>query len=356
MVEINSKKETNNRKLENKNNLESDEQFLTIDGIENESSFDILQTEDIRKSERVKFSQRIKGVERVSRLAEHPEKLTFSRIEHKINSTSGFNVTFMAMHTSEVTYDLIKKELIRFGAISDLIAEVNSGKEANIYIAHLNGSPLIVKVFRQQNTSHNKQKRRQCVNPQIMATGYAHAEFYRLMMAFKAGMNVPTPARKINNVIIMQFVGSNWEPAPQLRNILLENPEIVLDEIIEQLKIMYQKAKLIHGDFSEYNILIHNEKPIIIDFPQAIDMSLVVNRQENRINENLAVLQKDIETIRNYFEKEYKLTFDFKEVYQYVAGKDATREKLNLTMDEAEKILFENTQKKKTFDMKLNDW
>jgi len=341
LADINTKKEINHTKIEIKN-IENDDQLDSNDDrVDSDSSFDILQTEDIRKSERVKFTQRIKGVERVSRLAEQPEKLTFSTKKNKVNSTSGFNVTFMAMQKSEVTYDLIKKELIRFGAISDLVAEVNSGKEANIYIAHMNGSPIIVKVFRLQTTSHNKQKRRQCVNSQIMASGYAHAEFYRLMLAYKAGMNVPTPARKINNVIIMQFIGSNWEPAPQLRNIILDYPEEILDEIIEQLRIMYQKAHLIHGDFSEYNILIHDGKPIIIDFPQAIDMSLLVNRKEDRINGNLAVLQKDIETIGKYFEKEYHLTFDFKEVYKYIAGKDAVRERLSLTIDEAEKMLFE---------------
>ncbi|NHJ84106.1 MAG: hypothetical protein FK734_01505, partial [Asgard group archaeon] len=85
MVNSNTKTENNTEKLELMEY--NDDQLISDEGVDEESSFDILQTEDIRKSERVKFSQRIKGVERVSRLAEHPEKLTFSRIENKINST-----------------------------------------------------------------------------------------------------------------------------------------------------------------------------------------------------------------------------------------------------------------------------
>ena len=119
----------------------------------------------------------------------------------------------------------------------------------------------------------------------------------------------------------MQFIGKDWIPAPQLRQVILENPEEVLDDIIEQLRIMFQYAKIIHGDFSEYNLLFHNGKIIVIDMPQAIDMSLVGNISESRLKPNLQVLQQDIMTIRNYFEKEYNLTFDFQEVYTEMVNK-----------------------------------
>ncbi|NHJ38475.1 MAG: hypothetical protein FK731_00475, partial [Asgard group archaeon] len=230
-------------------------------------------------------------------------------------------------------------ELKKFNVISDLVAEVNSGKEASIYIAHLNNSPLIVKLFRLQLTSHNKQKRRRTGNPLTRATSYANREYYLMSVAFRAGLNVPTPAMNINNIILMQFIGEGWKPAPQLRNAFLIEPADMLDEIIEQLKIMYQKARIIHGDFSEYNILVQNNIPIIIDFPQAIDMSLLANRSEDRIHRNLEVLKKDIQTICEYFEKEYHLEADFTEVYHYIAGKDASRETVNFTLDEIEEMI-----------------
>ncbi|MHA1502754.1 MAG: RIO1 family regulatory kinase/ATPase domain-containing protein, partial [Candidatus Heimdallarchaeota archaeon] len=233
-------------------------------------------------------------------------------------------------------------ELVRVGVITELVAEVNSGKEATIYTAHLKGSPLIVKAFRQQNTSHNRQKRRKTGNAQARAASYANREYQFLGKAYRNGVRIPTPAMRINNIIIMQFIGEDWTPAPQLRQAVLENPEEVLDDIIEQLRIMFQYAKIIHGDFSEYNLLFHDGKIVVIDMPQAIDMSLIGNISERRLKSNLQVLQQDIMTIRNYFEKEYNITFDFKEVYSYIAGKYARREKyVDLTIEEMERLIDE---------------
>ena len=301
--------------------------------------FEMLRVDDIEKSDRVHELSQIKGSKRVARAQERPEKVTISRFENKYYDAGDFDPTFMQMHTSEVSYDLLRKELIDRGIITDLVAEVNSGKEATIYTAHINEAPLVVIMFRQQNTSHNKQKRRKVGNPQTRAASFALKEYTFMSRAYRAGMNVPTPALKLNNILIMQFIGHDWTPAPQLRNAYLESPEEILDEIIEQMKIMFQKAKLIHGDFSEYNILVHSNKPVIIDFPQAIDMSLLGSISEQNIHKNLQVLKKDILTIRDYFEKTYNLTFDFTQVYSHIAGKHAQRENVDYTIEEIEEMI-----------------
>ncbi len=113
----------------------------------------------------------------------------------------------------------------------------------------------------------------------------------------------------------------------------------MFDKIIEQMKILYQQAKIIHGDLSEYNILVHNNNPTIIDFPQAIDMSLLRNYSNNRMNANLNVLQKDIYTVCHFFEKEYFIETDFEKIFQYIAGKDAFREKVDFTTKELDEII-----------------
>lgn len=301
-----------------------------------DEAFDILRVEDIEKADRIKSTKKIKGVTRTTRAVERPEKLMISRASNKYYTSKDFDPSFMQMQEQEIDYQKLRSELISYRAVTDLVAEINSGKEASIYSAHLNGAPLIVKMFRLQLTSHNKAKRRRVGNPLTRATSYAETEYFFMSKAYRAGLNVPTPAMKINNIILMQFIGTDWVPAPQLRKVPLEEPELMFDEIVEQLKIMYQKARLIHGDFSEYNILVHENKPIIIDFPQAIDMSLVGNRSENRINSNLQVLQKDIQTIINYFEKQYNLKASFNEIYRYIAGSDARRERVDFTIEEIE--------------------
>ena len=103
---------------------------------------DQLRVEDLEKAERVALSMKIKGAERVVRISERDEKEMITKFDNKI-----FDPGFMQMHTKEITYKLLQEELKKIGLISDLVAEVNAGKEASIYIAHLNGAPLIVKSF-----------------------------------------------------------------------------------------------------------------------------------------------------------------------------------------------------------------
>ncbi|NHJ04957.1 MAG: hypothetical protein EAX90_09045 [Candidatus Heimdallarchaeota archaeon] len=338
MVENTKRKEKLTKKIEE--NKEVENEILILDSISAEiSTFELMRVEDIEKADRIKSIQKIKGVERTARIAERPVRETISRFENKYYDAGDFDPTFMQRHTSEISYDLLRDELIKYGAITDLVAEVNSGKEASIYVAHLKGAPLIVKMFRLQLTSHNKAKRRRAGNPQTRATSFASTEYTKLSLAFQANVRVPTPALKVNNIILMSFIGENWIPAKQLRNVILEEPIEVFDEIVEQLKIMYQKAHLIHGDFSEYNILFHDSQPFIIDFPQAIDMRLLSNRSELGYKRNLPILRKDIDTICKYFEKEYKLEIDYEEIFRYVAGKDSMRENVDFTIDEIEELI-----------------
>lgn len=289
-----------------------------------------LCVEDLEKAERVLIPQKINGIERVTRVAERSPKESITRFDKKT-----FDPGFMQMHTQEFTYKLLRDELKKTGLITDLVSEVNAGKEASIYIAHLNGAPLIVKAFRHQLTCHNRAKG----NPQIRAAAFAAMEYYRLLRAFRSGLRVPTPAKQINNTIIMSFIGTDWRPAPQLRNVILEDPEEVFDEVIEQMWIMYNKAKLIHGDLSEYNILFHNGLPIFIDFPQAIDMSLREMRFPVNLERNLQVMQKDLKTIGDYFTKEYRIEYDFQRVYQYIIGKDYTKVKEEYSIEEYEEMI-----------------
>ncbi|NHJ46940.1 MAG: hypothetical protein FK733_04050 [Asgard group archaeon] len=314
-------------------------EILDLPVAEEDDAFEIMRVEDIENAEITNPQTRIKGASRIVRLAERPDKEIISREDNKHYTVGSFDPSFMQMTTKEIKYQHLNDELKKFNVISDLVAEVNSGKEATIYIAHLHNAPLIVKLFRLQLTSHNKQKRRKTGNPLTRATSYANREYYLMSVAFRAGLNVPTPAMNINNIILMQFIGEDWQPAPQLRNVNLTEPGEMLDEIIEELKLMYQKARIIHGDFSEYNILVHNNKPVTIDFPQAIDMSLLGNRSEARIHRNLEVLRKDIQIILDHFDKKYHLETNFTEVYHYIAGKDASRENVDFTLEEIEEMI-----------------
>ena len=72
------------------------------------------------------------------------------------------------------------------------------------------------------------------------------------------------------SILAMEFIGDeNGTPAPQLRNTTVEEPEKFLDMIIKQIKALYNGG-LVHADLSEYNILVYQEKPYLIDMGQAV--------------------------------------------------------------------------------------
>jgi len=288
-----------------------------------------IRTDDLTHLERVKSKQRIKGLERLTRAVQAKPKEIISKFDKKT-----FDPGFMQRHTHEITYKLVEKELVKVGLITDLVAEINAGKEASIYLAELNGAPLIVKCFRHHLTCHNSARG----NPQLRATALAAKEYYRLLKAYRAGVNVPAPAKQINNIILMSFIGIPWEPAPQLRNAFLDEPLEVLEQIIEQITLLYKEAKLIHGDLSEYNILIdEKQKPVLIDFPQAIDLSLYQMQFTHMKERNHKILQHDLKTIHKFFDNNHNVTFDINEVLNHILGEEA------IELEELHSVRFDSS-------------
>ena len=93
----------------------------------------------------------------------------------------------------------------------------------------------------------------------------------------------------------MQLIGEDGVPSPILKKAELENPEKVLDEIIENMKRLYS-AGLVHGDISEYNILIKDDMPFLIDIGQGVSLG------HPKANE---FLERDVINILYYFNKVY---------------------------------------------------
>jgi RIO kinase 1 len=94
----------------------------------------------------------------------------------------------------------------------------------------------------------------------------------------------------------MRFIGDGEHPAPQLREVELDNPEDVMSDILDQYLLMYSKAQYVHGDLSAYNILWWNDKPWIIDVPQGE----VVNKWSD-MNKVELILRRDIKNVLKYF-------------------------------------------------------
>ncbi len=98
---------------------------------------------------------------------------------------------------------------------------------------------------------------------------WAKKEFSNLRAYHEAGVRVPKPIDMWKNIIVMEYVGNEERPAPLLVNTMENVKKELIYSIMDEMKKMVQ-AKLVHGDLSEFNILIWNDEPWIIDVGQAV--------------------------------------------------------------------------------------
>src|SRR5437870_8374882 len=97
---------------------------------------------------------------------------------------------------------------------------ISAGKEADVYLSAYNGSPLAVKAYRLYRTSHRGGRP---IKADTMSWLAAH-EFEMMRQAWKGGASVPTPARRVENLLSMRYLGGPDQPAPRLPEVRLEAP------------------------------------------------------------------------------------------------------------------------------------
>jgi RIO kinase 1 len=204
----------------------------------------------------------------------------------------------------ERTVFLLNKILIN-GPLDRIEGAISAGKEANVYLAYdHDGREVAVKIYKIDSNTSKWMRNYIIGDPRFKKIPHnvskviflwASKEFKNLKRALKAGLSVPEPLFIRNNILGMEYIGFESIPAPKLKDI--KNPkELVnlLNEILSFVKNLYQKAKLVHGDLSEFNILYHNQKPVVIDISQAVS----IQHPKAEI-----YLVRDIKNIFNYFKK-----------------------------------------------------
>jgi len=195
-------------------------------------------------------------------------------------------------------------KILKSGILSRIEGIISAGKEANVYLAYgQNNKEYAVKIYK-IDTNTSKWMRNYIIgdprfkriphNVSKIIYLWASKEFKNLKRAYKVGLNVPEPLFIKNNILIMDYIGFGSIPAPKLKDIKFpKDPINLLSEILYFIKNLYQKAALVHGDLSEFNILYHNQKPVIIDISQAV----TIHHPKAEI-----LLVRDIKNIFNYFE------------------------------------------------------
>lgn len=137
---------------------------------------------------------------------------------------------------------------------------------------------------------------------------WAYREFENLKRAKEVGVAVPRPIKVYGNVLQMQYIGSKSKPAPQLKDSSVEYN--IAEQIFTDLRKLYTKANLVHGDISEYNYLLYRKKAYLIDMAQAINTDDPYH---------LAVLRRDIDNIIRFLNK-FGYSFDSKKIFRFITG------------------------------------
>ena len=201
--------------------------------------------------------------------------------------------------------------LLDDGVIDEVIRSLKSGKEATVYVVRSGAHLRCAKVYRdmgqrsfQRRAQYQEgRKVRGSRETRAMNRGsrfgrreqeheWKNAEVDALYRLVAADVRVPRPFGYFNDVLIMELVrDATGEPAPRLGEVDL-TPDVAREYhgfLMQQIVRMLSLG-LIHGDLSEFNILLAPEGPVIIDLPQ------VVNASGN--NAAFAMLERDVNNIR----------------------------------------------------------
>ncbi|MBR2348510.1 MAG: serine protein kinase RIO, partial [Candidatus Methanomethylophilaceae archaeon] len=125
-----------------------------------------------------------------------------------------------------------------------------------------------------------------------MIYAWVNKEFRNLVRYSEAGIPVPEPITFDKNCLLMEFIGDENGPCPQLREVVLDDPTETYDEVVSFIIDGWQEAHLVHGDLSEYNILMQDGQPIMIDVGQAMTSDHFNARE---------LLERDIRNINRFF-------------------------------------------------------
>ena len=173
---------------------------------------------------------------------------------------------------------------------------ISAGKEADVYLATYHDAPIAIKAFRLYRSSH-----RGGGPVKLDSTGVLAArEFEMTRQAWKAGCRVPAPARRVENMFSMRYLGDELGPAPRLHDIRPEDPGALLDDVLRGVEAL-ARAGVVHADLSAFNILVHHSQPWFIDFSEAIRVDRTGSAPWMRLEEARGALNRGLGALRVYF-------------------------------------------------------
>ncbi|MCF7720122.1 serine protein kinase RIO [Aeromonas jandaei] len=204
--------------------------------------------------------------------------------------------------------------LVDDGLVDEVISRLMSGKEADVYVVRCGDETRCAKVYKEASKRSFKQavvyqegrRVRNSRSARAMEKGSKygrkqHEEVWQstevdaLFKLAAAGVRVPRPYVCLDGVLLMELVtDADGNVAPRLNDVALSHEQALADHAkVIGYVVRMLCAGLIHGDLSEFNVLVDEQGPVIIDLPQVVDAA--ANNQAR------AMLERDVNNMRNYY-------------------------------------------------------
>jgi RIO kinase 1 len=206
--------------------------------------------------------------------------------------------------------------LFDYGIVEEVVRPLMSGKEAQVYVVVSGGKYCVAKVYKEaQNRTFKHRaeytegrKVRNSRDQRAMEKRTKHGraqdeaawrstEVDMIRRLHAAGVRVPEPQHFIDGVLIMELItDADGNPAPRLADLVFEpaGAQAMYERLIREVLRMLS-AGVVHGDFSDFNVLVGAEGPVIIDFPQSVDTA--------QNNSARTLLIRDVENMHRFLRR-----------------------------------------------------
>ncbi len=206
------------------------------------------------------------------------------------------------------------KPLVEDGLVDEVIRPLMSGKEADVFVVRCGSEVRCAKIYKEVHKRSFKQavlyqegrKVRNSRRARAMEKGskfgrkqqedlWQNAEVDALYRLDRAGVRVPKPYGCFDGVLLMELVSSeDGSVAPRLNDVSMSEEQALEDHAVVMHYVMRMLcAGLVHGDLSEFNVLVDDYGPVIIDLPQAVDAAANNNAE--------SMLARDVNNMTEYY-------------------------------------------------------
>lgn len=204
--------------------------------------------------------------------------------------------------------------LLEDRVIDSVIGQLMSGKEATVYTVRCGNEIRCAKVYKEamkrsfkKSTQYQEgRKVRNSRRARAMEKGskygrkqqeetWQNAEVDALYLLANAGVRVPKPYGCFDGVLLMELITDDaGDVAPRLSDVAMSSAQAIEDHaVMMHYVVLMLCAGIVHGDLSEFNVLVDDYGPVIIDLPQAVDASAN--------NHAKAMLERDVDNMTQYY-------------------------------------------------------